>query len=173
VREHLRLLNTLEAGDVVGASGLLRERIDPEVGGPAAPSGGGHVDDGGGNWRGPPRPKHAAMGADGSSYNRCGAGKWIGCREGVGGGRSTDRAVRTTQPQVRPISWAMTSVAAVPRVVSLIQVASRLTSSRGKQLREIVRRWRSELGMAPERHATVLDDLYVEETDMLAVRIWR
>src|SRR3954468_23441639 len=35
------------------------------------------------------------------SYNRCGAGKWIGCREGVGGGRSTDRAVRTTQPPVR------------------------------------------------------------------------
>jgi hypothetical protein len=30
------------------------------------------------------------------SYNRCGAGKWIGCREGVGGGRSTDRAERTT-----------------------------------------------------------------------------
>jgi hypothetical protein len=32
----------------------------------------------------------------GLSYNRCGAGKWIGCREGVGGGRSTDRVVRTT-----------------------------------------------------------------------------
>jgi hypothetical protein len=30
------------------------------------------------------------------SYNRCGAGKWTGCREGVGGGRSTDRAERTT-----------------------------------------------------------------------------
>ena len=28
------------------------------------------------------------------SYNRCGAGRWIGRREGVGGGRSTDRAVR-------------------------------------------------------------------------------
>ena len=26
------------------------------------------------------------------SYNRCGAGKWIGRRVGVGGGRSTDRA---------------------------------------------------------------------------------
>lgn len=36
-----------------------------------------------------------------SSYNRCGAGRWIGCREGVGGGRSTDRVVRTTQPPVR------------------------------------------------------------------------
>jgi hypothetical protein len=36
----------------------------------------------------------------GSSYNRCGAGKWIGCWEGVGGGRNTDRAVRTTQPPV-------------------------------------------------------------------------
>jgi hypothetical protein len=35
------------------------------------------------------------------SYNRCGAGKWIGRREGVGGGRSTDRAVWTTQPAVR------------------------------------------------------------------------
>jgi hypothetical protein len=31
-----------------------------------------------------------------SSYNRCGAGKWIECREGVGGGHITDRAVRTT-----------------------------------------------------------------------------
>lgn len=31
-----------------------------------------------------------------SSYNRCGAGKWIECREGVGGGRSTDRAGWTT-----------------------------------------------------------------------------
>jgi len=30
------------------------------------------------------------------SYNRCGAGKWIGCREGVGGGHITDRAGRTT-----------------------------------------------------------------------------
>jgi hypothetical protein len=30
------------------------------------------------------------------SYNRCGAGKWIGRRVGVGGGRSTDRAVWTT-----------------------------------------------------------------------------
>lgn len=27
------------------------------------------------------------------SYNWCGAGKWIGRRVGVGGGRSTDRAV--------------------------------------------------------------------------------
>src|SRR4029077_17428579 len=34
------------------------------------------------------------------SYNRCGAGKWIGRRVGVGGGRSTDRAVWTTQPAV-------------------------------------------------------------------------
>jgi hypothetical protein len=35
-------------------------------------------------------------GVDSSSYNRCGAGKWIECREGVGGGHITDRAVRTT-----------------------------------------------------------------------------
>jgi hypothetical protein len=35
------------------------------------------------------------------AYNRCGAGKWCWCREGVGGGRSTDRAERTTKPPVR------------------------------------------------------------------------
>jgi hypothetical protein len=52
---------------------------------------------GGGNWGGPPRlgglrsPAGAAV-----PYNRRGVGKWVACREGVGGGRSTDRAGRTT-----------------------------------------------------------------------------
>jgi hypothetical protein len=36
-----------------------------------------------------------------TSYNRSEAGKWMGCRVGVGGGRSTDRAERTTEPPVR------------------------------------------------------------------------
>src|SRR5579864_9622390 len=52
---------------------------------------------GGGNWRDPPRPERV-RGARGRalSYNRCGAGKWAGRWEGVGGGRSTGRAGRTT-----------------------------------------------------------------------------
>jgi hypothetical protein len=41
------------------------------------------------------------------------------------------------------------------------------------RVREIVRRWRSELGMAQEWPAATLDDLDVDETDLLAVRIWR
>ena len=36
----------------------------------------------------------------GVSYNRY-SGKWMACRVGVGGGSSTDRAERTTQPSVR------------------------------------------------------------------------
>ena len=47
-------------------------------------------------WRrelGRPSPAEAGSGARRPAlpYNRCGAGKWAGCREGVGGGRSTGR----------------------------------------------------------------------------------
>jgi hypothetical protein len=46
---------------------------------------------GGGNWGDPPRPDGPVDGCCRSvaSYNRCSAGKWSACREGVGGGRST------------------------------------------------------------------------------------
>ena len=39
-----------------------------------------------------PAETHCEFAWNSLSYNRCGAGKWIGRRVGVGGGRSTDRA---------------------------------------------------------------------------------
>jgi len=47
---------------------------------------------GGRNWGGPPgpaRPDGSGCGRSLASYNRCSAGKWMSCREGVGGDRST------------------------------------------------------------------------------------
>src|SRR5918993_1105762 len=40
-----------------------------------------------------PAQAHCGQAPTAPSYNRCGAGKWTACREGVGGGRSNGRAV--------------------------------------------------------------------------------
>lgn len=52
-----------------------------------------------GNWRGPPRPGPAGLGAH-SIYNPL--GKWWGGREGVGGGRSSPRPGK-------PVTWRRAS----------------------------------------------------------------
>jgi hypothetical protein len=41
------------------------------------------------------------------------------------------------------------------------------------RVREIVRRWRSDIGVAPGVSAKMLDDLDTDHVDLLAVRIWR
>ncbi|WP_219413451.1 hypothetical protein [Pseudonocardia nigra] len=41
------------------------------------------------------------------------------------------------------------------------------------RIREIMRRWRAETGLTPDAPTATLDDLDVEATDRLAVRIWR
>ncbi len=41
------------------------------------------------------------------------------------------------------------------------------------RVREIVRRWRSEVGMAAGSPAAALDDVDVDETNLLSARIWR
>jgi hypothetical protein len=59
------------------------------------------LEGGGGNWGGPPRPGDAAERIVGATRPITGqSGKWVWCRVGVGGGRSTDRADGTTEPAV-------------------------------------------------------------------------
>lgn len=59
-----------------------------------------------------PGRTHCEIAWNSSSYNRCGAGKWIGRRVGVGGGRTTDRAAgqrcrgAPQQRRARPPRWA-------------------------------------------------------------------
>jgi hypothetical protein len=56
----------------------------------------------GGNWGGPPRPDNLRiMLLEALRPITDDLGKWVASRAGVGGGRSTDRAERTTEPLVR------------------------------------------------------------------------
>src|SRR6185437_16052237 len=92
-------------------------------------------DGGGGNWGGPPRPGGCGEHRSEAPYNRWVAGKSVVCREGVGGGRSTGRAVGQHNRGDGKGRCFVRARVGSPGLVSAVSARSTLAAVRGDRVR--------------------------------------